>query len=75
MNNQQAVFAARKLAKQNVRDYFKREGAENFNWEAFGSKIIKKELFHAFKLFQPHFNPETGKWCVMFMHGNKIVAQ
>ncbi len=75
MTKEQAEKKAREIAKQSVRDYFEREGIENFNWEQFGRQILKKELFHTLKLYIPHYNTETKKWCVMLTHGNKIVSE
>ena len=74
MTNKEATIAAREFAKQSVRNYFKSEGAESFNWDQFGSAIIKKELHHAFKLYTPHWDMINKKWCVMCLHGNQIIA-
>lgn len=75
MTKEQAQAEARQIAKKSVRDYFQREGIENFNWEQFGRQILKKELFHALKLYIPHYNTETQTWCVMLTHDNKIISQ
>jgi hypothetical protein len=75
MTKQQATFKAREIAKQSVRNYFNSQPTETFNWEQFGSKIIKKELHHAFKLYVPYWNMLTQKWCVMLLNGNKIIAE
>ena len=75
MTKKEATFKARVIAKQSVRNYFNSEPKEMFNWDAFGSSIIKKELYHAFKIYVPHWNILTQKWCVMLLHDNKIIAE
>lgn len=74
MTKKEAAFTARKIAKESVRSYFKSEGKESFNWERFGSLIIKKELHHAFKLYVPHWDMLTQNWCVMCLHGSEIIV-
>ena len=74
MTKQQASLKARQIAKQSVRRYFNSEPKESFNWEQFGSLIIKKELYHAFKLYVPFWNIQSQNWGVMLLHGNEILA-
>lgn len=75
MTQSQAAFKARQEAKKSVKRYFDSEPKDTFNWQQYGSKIIKKELHEAFKIYVPHFNIITRKWCVVLLHGNKIVEE
>jgi hypothetical protein len=71
MTRKEANKEARNYAKQYVRNYFKSEG--NFNFDKFGSTIIKKELYHAFKMFWVHFDAYSQTYHIMTL-GNKIIA-
>ena len=73
MTNKEAAFTARKIAKESVRNYFKLEGKESFNWVHLGSAIIKKELYHAYKIYVPHWDMINQNWCVICLHGNEII--
>jgi hypothetical protein len=73
MTFKEAEFQSRKLAKDTVRRYFQREGIENFNWDMFGLKIVKKELYHSFKLYTPHWDIYSKTYCVIDMEGNIVL--
>jgi hypothetical protein len=75
MTYKESKLKARELAKQSVKNYFKSEPTDMFDWDKFGSSIIKQELEYALSLYIPSYNSLTKKWCVLLIHGNEIVAE
>jgi hypothetical protein len=73
MNRNQAQFQDRKMAKDSVRRYFEREGVENFNWEKFGLRIVKKELYHAFNRYSVQWDIFHKTYCVVNREGNVVL--
>ena len=65
----EAKKAQRSLVKGTVKRYL--ESETNFNWTEFGSKIIKKEIYHAYKRYSI-INYKSG-YCVVGLD-NQIIA-
>ena len=70
MTRKQANKTARDMAKNNVRDYFKTEGVENFNMSI---SLIKSELSCAFNKYWAHYSTDEKTFKVMTL-GCKILC-
>lgn len=71
----QAELQRRKEVKKIVRRYFENEGIDSFNWDLYGSKIIKKELFHTYKYIIVSWDTLLQQFVILNTHGNYILAK
>ena len=74
MDKKVAEQTKRKIVKDRVRKYFSQYAYEEFNWELYGSNIIKRELYHYSKSIKVIFDALSNGYIVIDLD-NKILAK